>query len=98
MHKHCLRLLGITVAFIFAVISMPWAEADTILYGSTGDLNSNGGGRLYRIDVTTQNVTLIGDTGFDRLGGIAFSSSGFLYGVSGGSANQGTLIIIDPYT
>jgi hypothetical protein len=98
MLKHFLRLFGITVAFIFAVISTPCARADTFLYGSTGDLNSNGGGRLYRIDVTTQNVTLIGNTGFDRLGGIAFNSSGFLYGVSGGSASQGTLIIIDPYT
>jgi hypothetical protein len=98
MHKHCLRLLGITVAFIFAVISMPWAEADTILYGSTGDVNSSGGGRLYRIDVTTQNVTLIGNTGFDRLGAIAFNSSGFLYGVSGGGLNPGTLLTIDPYT
>jgi hypothetical protein len=97
MHKHCLRLLGITVVFIFAVISMPWAEADTILYGSTGDLNSNGGGRLYRINVTTHNVTLIGNTGFDRLGGIAFNSGGFLYGVSGGSGSQGTLLTIDPY-
>jgi hypothetical protein len=98
MHKHYLRLLGITIAFIFAVILMPSAQADTILYGSTGDLNSNGGGRLYRIDVTTQNVTLIGNTGFDRLAGIAFNSGGFLYGVSGGSANRGTLLIIDPYT
>ena len=98
MRKHCLRLLGITVAFIFAVISMPWAEADTILYGSTGDVNSSGGGRLYRIDVTTHNVTLIGNTGFDRLGGIAFNSSGFLYGVSGGGLNPGTLLTIDPYT
>jgi hypothetical protein len=98
MHKHYLRLLGITVAFIFAVISMPWAQADTILYGSTGDVNSSGGGRLYRIDVTTQNVTLIGNTGFNFLGGIAFNSSGFLYGVSGGSGNPGTLLTIDPYT
>jgi hypothetical protein len=98
MRKHCLSVLGITVGFIFAVISTPEAEADTILYGSTGDLNSNGGGRLYRIDVTTQNVALIGNTAFDRLGGIAFNSSGFLYGVSGGSGSQGTLIIIDPYT
>jgi hypothetical protein len=81
MRKYYLRLLWITVAFIFAVIFMPWAQADTILYGSTGDLNANGGGRLYRIDVTTQNVTLVGNTGFDRLGGIAFNSSGFLYGV-----------------
>ena len=98
MHKHFLRLLWITVAFIFAVISTPCARADTFLYGSTGDLNSNGGGRLYQIDVTTQNVTLIGNTGFDRVGGIAFNSSGFLFGVSGGSANAGTLLIIDPYT
>jgi Repeat of unknown function (DUF6923) len=98
MHKHYLRLLGITVAFIFTVISMPWAQADTILYGSTGDLNSNGGGRLYRIDVTTQNVSLIGNTGFNYLAGIAFDSSGFLYGVSGGSSNASTLLIIDPYT
>jgi hypothetical protein len=30
------------------------------------------------------------------LGGIAFDGSGTLYGVSGGSANQGTLMTIDP--
>ena len=39
MHKHCLRLLGITVAFIFAVISMRWAEADTILTRTREDAN-----------------------------------------------------------
>jgi len=98
MHKRCLRLLGITVAVILALISLPRAEADTILYGSTGDLNSNGGGRLYLIDITTQNVILIGSTGFDRLAGIAFNSKGTLYGVSGGNANQGTLMTIDPIT
>jgi hypothetical protein len=98
MHKRCLRLLGITVAVILALISLPRAEADTILYGSTGDLNSNGGGRLYLIDVTTENVILIGNTGFDRLAGIAFNSKGTLYGVSGGNANQGTLMTIDPIT
>ena len=43
-----------------------------------------------------QSASLIGDTGFDRLGGIAFDSSGKLYGVSGGSSNQGTLMTIDP--
>jgi hypothetical protein len=95
--KNCLRLVGITVAFILALISISWAEADTILYGSTGDLNANGGGRLYQINVTTQSATLIGNTGFDRLGGIAFDSDGFLYGVSGGSASQGTLLLISPY-
>jgi hypothetical protein len=97
MCKHCVRLLGITVIFIFALMSMPRAEAQhTFLYGSTGDANSNGGGRLYRINVTTQSVVLIGNTGFDYLGGIAFNSNGILYGVSGGSSNQGTLSTIDP--
>jgi len=98
MRKHCVRLLGITVTFIFALMSMPRAEADTILYGSTGNFNSQGGGRLYQIDVNTQTVALIGNTGFDRLGGIAFNASGTLYGVSGGSSAQGTLLTIDPNT
>jgi len=99
MRKHCVRLLGITVTFILALISMPRAEAQTILFGSTGNVNSNGGGRLYRIDVTTQSVVLIGNTGFDRLGGIAFNNNnGILYGVSGGSSGQGTLLTIDTAT
>src|SRR6266550_4752293 len=98
MRKHCVRLLGITVTFILALISLSRAEADTILFGSTGNLNSQGGGRLYRIDVTTQSVVLIGNTGFDRLGGIAFNGNGILYGVSGGSSGQGTLLTIDTAT
>src|SRR5947207_8299682 len=53
-------------------------------------------GRIWLIDVTIQSASLIGNTGFDRLGGIAFDSSGTLYGVSGGSDNQGTLMTIDP--
>jgi plastocyanin len=68
------------------------------LYGSTGGDNASGGGRLWLIDLTSQNATLIGNTGFDRLGGIAFDSNGTLYGVSGGSSNQGTLMTIDPAT
>jgi len=67
-----------------------------LLYGSTGGDNTSGGGRLWLIDVTKQSATLIGDTGFDRLGAIAFDSTGTLYGVSGGSSNQGTLMTIDP--
>jgi plastocyanin len=67
-----------------------------LLYGSTGGDNASGGGRLWLIDVTNQNATLIGDTGFDRLGGIAFDSTGTLYGVSGGSGFPGTLLTIDP--
>ena len=70
--------------------------SDTILYGSTGGANANGGGRLWLIDVTTQSASLIGDTGFDQLGAIAFDGNGTLYGVSGASAVQGTLLTIDP--
>jgi len=66
------------------------------LYGSTGGDHASGGGRLWLIDVTNQNASLIGDTGFDRLGAIAFDSNGTLYGVSGASAQQGTLMTIDP--
>lgn len=66
------------------------------LYGSTGGDNASGGGRLWLIDVTNQTATLIGNTGFGYLGGIAFDSKGTLYGVSGGSANPGILLTIDP--
>ncbi len=71
-------------------------RASGLLYGSTGGDHAAGGGRLWLIDVTNQSASLIGDTGFDRLGGIAFDSNGTLYGVSGASAQQGTLMTIDP--
>src|SRR5947207_8866887 len=55
------------------------------------------GGRLWLIDVTIPSASLIGDTGFDRLGGIAFDSNGTLYGVSGGATHPpSTFLIIDP--
>jgi hypothetical protein len=83
---------ALTVLFAIAVVRL--AEADTLLYGSTGGTD----GRLYQIDVTTQAVTFIGSTGFARIGGIAFDASGVLYGVSGGSASRSTLLTIDPLT
>jgi plastocyanin len=72
------------------------SASDTILYGSTGGDNASGGGRLWLIDVTIQSASLIGDTEFDRLAGIAFDSNGTLYGVSGGAVNPCTLLAIDP--
>jgi outer membrane protein assembly factor BamB len=86
-----LRSFSFAVIAFFAVAIVRSAEADTILYGSTGGTD----GRLYQIDVTTQMVTFIGSTGFERIGGIAFNANGVLYGVSGGSANQGTLLTIN---
>ena len=89
--SHC--ALGMTG--VVNVIS----PSDTVLYGSTGDTNFKGGGRLWLIDVTTQTANLIGNTGFDRLGGIAFDSNGTLYGISGGSTHPpSTLMTIDPNT
>ncbi len=73
-------------------------RATGLLYGSTGGDHAAGGGRLWLFDVTNQTATLIGDTGFDRLGGIAFDSNGTLYGVAGGSIGPGTLMTIDPMT
>lgn len=74
----------------------PAAHAgDVLLYASTGGDNPSGGGRVYTIDPDSQVVTLIGNTGFDRLGGLAFNAGGVLYGVSGGSAGPGTLMTID---
>ncbi len=78
-----------------AVYEHTFDQAGTF-YGSTGGDHAAGGGRLWLIDVTNQSASLIGDTGFDRLGGIAFDSNGTLYGVSGASAQQGTLMTIDP--
>jgi plastocyanin len=88
----CFAHCAIGMTGVINVVS----PSDILLYGSTGGDNATGGGRLWLIDVTTQSASLIGDTGFDRLGGIAFDGSGTLYGVSGGSANQGTLMTINP--
>ena len=93
-----IRPLCLLVGALVIASAIPRTNADIVLYGSSGNANASGGGRLYQIDVTTQMVTLVGDTGFDRLGGIAFDSSGVLYGVSGGSGAQSTLLTIDPTT
>ena len=94
MNRPRIRPLLFALCVLLVVSTLGVAQADTILYGSTGGST----GLLYRIDVTTEMVTLIGDTGFERLGGIAFNANGVLYGVSGGSANQSTLLTIDPTT
>ena len=66
-----------------------------ILYASTGDANSDGGGRLYTIDPVAQTVTLIGNTGLSKLGALAFDGNGFLYGADGGSVGPSALYTIN---
>ena len=67
-----------------------------ILYASTGDANSDGGGRLYTIDPVAQTVTLIGNTGLSKLGALAFDGNGVLYGADGGSV-RAILLVCDQY-
>ncbi len=104
MYEHTFDQAGSYNYFCFAHCALGMtgvvnviSPSDTVLYGSTGGDNAAGGGRLWLIDVTTQSASLIGDTGFDRLGGIAFDSNGTLYGVSGGATHPpSTFLIIDP--
>ena len=97
---HFKKFLVLSAIAIALLAPAREGKANTILYGSTGDINTEGGGRLYLIDVTAQTVTFIGDTGFGNLGGIAFDNSGVLYGVAGGATKTvpGTLMTIDPNT
>ena len=72
-----------------------WAGPGPLLYASTGDANSNGGGRLYTIDPVAQTVTLIGNTGLSRLGALAFDGNRVLYGADGGSSGPSFLYTIN---
>ena len=81
----------------FGIVADANAAGPT-LWASTGSTNSRGGGRVYTIDPVLQTVTLIGNSGLNKLGGLEFDNSGNLYGVSGGSigpANLYTLSTID---
>lgn len=71
------------------------ASSADILYASTGGINGAGGGLIYRIDTVAQTAAQVGDTGFDRVGGLDFDAGGTLYCVAGGSAGPGTLMTFD---
>ena len=90
--------LLLTLVASFALATHPTPAAAVTLYVSTGDANGNGGGRIYRIDTVLQTVTLVGNTGLSRLGGIDFNASGVLYGVDGASVGPSSLYTIDPIT
>jgi hypothetical protein len=69
-----------------------------IIYASSGNLNVNGGGRIYTIDTLTQTVTLIGDTGLNRTSGLAFDNNGNLYLTDRGSAGPSRFYSVNPNT
>src|SRR5262245_49100597 len=81
-----LQFLFVTLVASPALVMHARPATALTLYASTGDLNVNGGGRIYRIDTDTQTVTFVIDTFLNRLGGIDFDASGVLYGVDNGSA------------
>lgn len=90
-----LLLLLTLVACSTFFATHPTPAAGVTLYASTGDANAAGGGRIYKIDTDTLTVTLIGDTGLNRLGGIDFSPTGVLYGVDSGAQEPSALWTID---
>jgi hypothetical protein len=70
------------------------ADASVVLFASTGNANSAGGGQIYRIDPVAMTVTFVGNTGLSRVGGIDFDSNGVLYAVDGGSVGPSSLYTI----
>ena len=87
-----------TLTMAFGISADVNANAGSTLWASTGGSNSTGGGRVYTIDPISQTVTLVGNSGLNRLAALDFDNSGNLYGVSGGAggpANLYTLSTID---
>ena len=93
-----LLLLLLTLVASSILAAHPTPAAGLTLYASTGNDNTPtaGGGRIYKIDITTKTVTLVGNTGLNKLGGIDFNASGVLYGVDGGSFGPSSLYTINP--
>jgi hypothetical protein len=89
------RGLLVTLVATSILAAHPGSGTAVTLYASTGDVNANGGGRIYRIDTETQSVTFVCDTFLNRLGGIDFRANGVMYGVSGGSTGPSALYTID---
>ena len=89
----CRRSFCIAMS-IFAIVTLilPSIVCAEIIYGITGGL---GGSDLVRIDTETLNGTMIGSTGFDEVGGLAFGNDGTLYGIA---AASDMLITIDTTT
>lgn len=91
------RIVMTSAILVLAICNVADVKAD-ILWASTGNFNANGGGRVYTIDLTTQTVTLVGDTGLDRLDALAFDNNGVLYGVANGSGGPATVYTINTTT
>lgn len=78
------RSLPLAVLAVLAAVAMP-AAADPIAFGVSFN-------KLYRIDLANGQTTLIGETGFNDVEGLALSDEGVLYGIVDSTK---TLITID---
>lgn len=87
------HIRALLVSLVLGSAANAWAGH--ILYASTGNSNGSGGGRIYTIDVTSSTVTLIGNTGLNQLGGLAFDNNGVLYGADEGSGGPSSLYTIN---
>lgn len=81
------RSLPFAVLAVLAAVAMP-AAADPVAFGVSFN-------KLYRIDLANGQTTLIGETGFNDVEGLAFSDEGVLYGIVDSTK---TLITIDKQT
>lgn len=83
--------LRLSVLVGFLLLSASPSQAQTVYgvaYNGPGGLAS-----LYSINPTNGAATIIGNTGYYRVGGIAFSPSGTLYGIGRDSGNYYLLTI-----
>jgi hypothetical protein len=89
-------LRSIPVALVVLLVASRAALAGPILFGGNGRIGTNPGA-LVRVDDSTGAGSLVGTpvSGWG-VSGLAFSSSGVLYGAS--TAGTSTLIVIDPST
>jgi hypothetical protein len=87
-------------AFVLAVLLLGvFAETQgmPVLYG-TAYSGPGGAASLYSIDSTSGAATLIGATGFARVGAIDFNSAGVLYGVGTDALGRFALLTINTTT
>jgi len=97
------KLLASRIALVCLVSLLPqWAHAQVLYAGtSEGDAGSpEARGRIYRIDVGSQEVTLVAQVpesvvGGRDVSGLDFSPDGILYAVTGGSGGPAYLMTVD---
>jgi hypothetical protein len=80
MTKTIYRVRLAALMMVLNWISMTEAHAD-VLYVTLGP-------GLYRLNTDTLASTLVGNTGFTDIGGLAFDNNGTLFGINGGAPGQ----------